>query len=108
MNMQQQITDAIGSAIQPALTESIGADMAMNVVSTFGTFAFLAGELTILFLIVSFIIGVILEYMPAEKIQKNLRRWPWQRSPPGRQQSSGYGTGFSAESPQLDSHQHFR
>nr|WP_206679466.1 permease [Endozoicomonas acroporae] len=46
--------------------------MARNLVDTLGTFIFLAGELTILFLIVSFIIGVILEYMPAEKIQKIL------------------------------------
>ncbi|WP_306671027.1 permease [Endozoicomonas sp. SESOKO1] len=72
MSIQQQITDAIEPAIKPALESSMGADMAQSLVDTLGTFIFLAGELTILFLIVSFIIGVILEYMPAEKIQKIL------------------------------------
>ncbi|KEI69496.1 permease [Endozoicomonas elysicola] len=72
MSIQQQITDFIGPVIKPALESSIGADMAQNLVDALGTFIFLAGELTILFLIVSFIIGVILEYMPAEKIQKIL------------------------------------
>lgn len=72
MSIQQQITDAIEPVIKPALESSIGADMAQSLVDTLGTFIFLAGELTILFLIVSFIIGVILEYMPAEKIQKIL------------------------------------
>ena len=36
------------------------------------TFIFIASELTILFLLVSFIIGIILEFLPAEKIQKIL------------------------------------
>lgn len=72
MSIQQQISDYIGPVIKPALESSIGADMAQNLVDALGTFIFLAGELTILFLIVSFIIGVILEYMPAEKIQKIL------------------------------------
>ncbi|WP_095210167.1 permease [Endozoicomonas ascidiicola] len=72
MSIQQQITDFIGPVIKPALESSIGADMAQNLVNALGTFIFLAGELTILFLVVSFIIGVILEYMPAEKIQKIL------------------------------------
>ncbi|USE36116.1 permease [Endozoicomonas sp. SCSIO W0465] len=72
MSMQQQITDVIEPVIKPALESSLGADMAQSLVDTLGTFIFLAGELTILFLIVSFIIGVILEYMPAEKIQKIL------------------------------------
>ncbi|MGI2029733.1 permease [Endozoicomonas acroporae] len=72
MSIQQRITDAIEPVIKPALESSMGADMARNLVDTLGTFIFLAGELTILFLIVSFIIGVILEYMPAEKIQKIL------------------------------------
>ncbi len=67
MSMQQQITDFISPIIKPALESSIGANMAQNLVDALGTFIFLAGELTILFLIVSFIIGVILEYMPAEK-----------------------------------------
>lgn len=72
MSIQQQITDFIGPVIKPALESAIGADMAQNLVEALGTFIFLAGELTILFLIVSFIIGVILEYLPAEKIQKIL------------------------------------
>lgn len=72
MSIQQQITDFIEPVIKPALESSIGADMAQNMVNALGTFIFLAAELTILFLIVSFIIGVILEYMPAEKIQKIL------------------------------------
>ena len=73
MSIQQQITDFISPIIKPALESSIGANMAQNLVDALGTFIFLATELTILFLIVSFIIGVILEYMPAEKIQKNPR-----------------------------------
>ncbi|MFK0570819.1 permease [Endozoicomonas sp.] len=70
--MQQQIAQFLSPVIQPALESSIGADMAQNLVQALSTFIFLAGELTILFLIVSFIIGVILEYMPADKIQKIL------------------------------------
>ena len=38
----------------------------------FDMFLFLAVELTLLFLLISFIIGVILDYMPAERIQKIL------------------------------------
>ncbi|AMO54532.1 hypothetical protein GZ77_23510 [Endozoicomonas montiporae] len=38
----------------------------------FDMFLFLAVELTLLFLVISFIIGVILDYMPAERIQKIL------------------------------------
>ena len=72
MSIQQQITDFIEPVIKPALESSLGAGTAQNLVDTLGTFIFLAGELTILFLIISFIIGVILEYMPAEKIQKIL------------------------------------
>ena len=73
MSMQQQITDFIGAGHKTRhWNPGIGADMAQNLVDALGTFIFLAGELTILFLIVSFIIGVILEYMPAEKIQKIL------------------------------------
>lgn len=38
----------------------------------FDMFLFLAVELTLLFLVISFIIGVILDYMPAERIQRIL------------------------------------
>lgn len=40
--------------------------------TTLDMFLFLAAELTVLFLLISFIIGVILEFLPAEKIQKIL------------------------------------
>ncbi|CAM3778113.1 permease [Parendozoicomonas haliclonae] len=47
-------------------------EMMLKLSEAFDMFLFLAAELTVLFLLISFIIGVILEYMPAEKIQKIL------------------------------------
>lgn len=48
---------------------NITQDMVMN---TLGMFGFLAVELTLLFLLISYIVGVLQEYIPPEKIQSIL------------------------------------
>lgn len=50
----------------------MSAELFAKVGQAFDMFLFLAVELTLLFLIISFIIGVILDSMPAERIQKIL------------------------------------
>ncbi|NQZ52073.1 MAG: permease, partial [Moritella sp.] len=42
------------------------------VMDTFGMFAFLAAELTVLFLLISYLVGVLQEYIPPAKIQSIL------------------------------------
>ena len=70
--MQQQITEFIGPYLKLMLENSAGTEMTQSIISTTSTFIFIASELTVLFLLVSFIIGIILEFLPAEKIQRIL------------------------------------
>ncbi|XOV80966.1 MAG: permease [Aestuariibacter sp.] len=70
--MTEKIAEFLSPVLQPLLESHFSVEMAQAILNTLSLFIFLAVELTILFVAVSFIIGVILEYMPAEKIQKIL------------------------------------
>ena len=49
--------------------------MSDSMLATLKMFGFLATELTLLFLVISYLVGVLQSYIPPQKIQQILFQW---------------------------------